>query len=128
MPRPRSPTSPCWSCAAAAARWSGTAPEHRARCMLGAAAWLRQRRLEIAALEVRECAKPWPEADADVCEAIDYLEYYARQAVALGRGAALVQASGERNRWHYHPLGVAAVIAPWNFPVAIPMGMTAAAL
>ena len=53
------------------------------RCCMRAAAWLRERRLEVAALEVRECAKPWREADADVCEAIDFLEYYARAAVAL---------------------------------------------
>jgi len=114
--------------AAGAAVWSRAAPEHRARCLLGAAAWLRQRRLEVAALEVRECAKPWPEADADVCEAIDYLEYYARHGLALGRGAPLLQAPGERNRWRYAPRGLAAVVTPWNFPVAIPMGMTAAAL
>jgi RHH-type transcriptional regulator, proline utilization regulon repressor / proline dehydrogenase / delta 1-pyrroline-5-carboxylate dehydrogenase len=93
-----------------------------------AAAWLREHRLEVAALEVRECAKPWPEADADVCEAIDFLEYYARQAVELDRGPSLVQAPGERNTMRYMPRGVAAVISPWNFPLAIPCGMTAAAL
>src|SRR5205807_239314 len=80
------------------------------------------------ALQVRECAKPWPEADADVCEAIDFLEYYAREALRLGEGAPLVQAPGERNEMRYRPRGVAAVIAPWNFPLAIPTGMTAAAL
>ena len=58
----------------------------RARCWSRAAAWLRERRLELAALEVRECAKPWPEADADVCEAIDFLEYYARGGDRAGRG------------------------------------------
>ncbi len=64
-------------------RWSATAPEARADALIRAAAWMRERRLELAALEVRECAKPWREADADVCEAIDFLEYYARAAVAL---------------------------------------------
>ena len=77
---------------------------------------------------MRECAKPWPEADGDVCEAIDFLEYYAREAVALDEGRALVQVPGERNTMRYAPRGVAAVIAPWNFPLAIPCGMTAAAL
>jgi RHH-type proline utilization regulon transcriptional repressor/proline dehydrogenase/delta 1-pyrroline-5-carboxylate dehydrogenase len=108
--------------------WSATPPGERATVLTGAAAWMRERRLELAALEVRECAKPWTEADADVCEAIDFLEYYARGAVALGAGRALLQAPGERNEMHYAPRGVAAVISPWNFPLAIPCGMTAAAL
>ena len=94
----------------------------------GAAARLRERRLELAALQVRECAKPWAEADADVCEAIDFLEYYAREAIELERGRELLQVPGERNTMRYAPRGVAAVIAPWNFPLAIPCGMTAAAL
>ena len=93
-----------------------------------AAQWLRERRLEVAALEVRECAKPWPEADADVCEAIDFLEYYARGALDIAQGAPLVQMPGERNSMEYIARGVAAVISPWNFPVAIPCGMVAAAL
>jgi RHH-type proline utilization regulon transcriptional repressor/proline dehydrogenase/delta 1-pyrroline-5-carboxylate dehydrogenase len=77
---------------------------------------------------VRECAKPWPEADADVCEAIDFLEYYARGALALAEGRPLLQVPGERNELRYVPRGIAAVISPWNFPLAIPCGMTAAAL
>ena len=89
---------------------------------------MRERRLKLAAIEVRECAKPWPEADADVCEAIDFLEYYARAAVELASGRPLLQLPGERNELRYAPRGVAAVIAPWNFPLAIPCGMTAAAL
>ncbi len=93
-----------------------------------AAAILRSRRLELAALQVRECAKPWPEADADVCEAIDFLEYYAREALRLAAGAELLQVPGERNTMRYVPRGVAAVISPWNFPLAIPAGMTSAAL
>jgi RHH-type transcriptional regulator, proline utilization regulon repressor / proline dehydrogenase / delta 1-pyrroline-5-carboxylate dehydrogenase len=108
--------------------WSATPASERASVLTRAAAWMRERRLELAALEVRECAKPWPEADADVCEAIDFLEYYARGAVALAAGRALVQAPGERNDMHYAPRGVVAVISPWNFPLAIPCGMTAAAL
>ena len=63
---------------AAFARWASTPAEERAAALLRAAAWLRERRAELAALALRECAKPWPEADADVCEAIDFLEFYAR--------------------------------------------------
>ena len=109
-------------------RGRATPAEQRAEVLLRAADWLRQRRLEVAALEVREAAKPWPEADADVCEAIDFLEYYARGAVDLAQGAPLLQVPGERNELRYTPRGVVAVISPWNFPVAIPLGMTAAGL
>ena len=108
--------------------WSAVPAERRAEILVAAAARLRERRLELAALAVRECAKPWPEADADVCEAIDFLEYYAREALELDGGAPLLQVPGEHNRMRYAPRGVVAVIAPWNFPVAIACGMTAAAL
>jgi RHH-type transcriptional regulator, proline utilization regulon repressor / proline dehydrogenase / delta 1-pyrroline-5-carboxylate dehydrogenase len=108
--------------------WSARGAEERARTLRDAAELLRRRRLELAALQVRECAKPWAEADADVCEAIDYLEYYARGAVELEPGPELLQMPGERNTMSYVPRGVAAVISPWNFPLAIPTGMTAAAL
>jgi RHH-type proline utilization regulon transcriptional repressor/proline dehydrogenase/delta 1-pyrroline-5-carboxylate dehydrogenase len=109
-------------------KWSQTPAAKRAEVLVRAAAWMRERRAELAALEVRECAKPWAEADGDVCEAIDFLEFYARGAVALERGKALFQVPGERNEMRYAPRGVVAVIAPWNFPMAIPMGMTAAGL
>ena len=127
---PRRTTPPPRSRPPSAASASGPpAPRPSApRCSARAAQILRERRLELAALQVRECAKPWPEADGDVCEAIDFLEYYAREAVALDEGRALVQVPGERNTMRYAPRGVAAVIAPWNFPLAIPCGMTAAAL
>jgi len=108
--------------------WAGTPAEERAHALVKAAGHLRRRRAELAALALRECAKPWAEADADVCEAIDFLEYYARGAVELDRGPALVQVPGERNALRYAPRGVTAVISPWNFPLAIPLGMTAAAL
>ena len=108
--------------------WAARSAASRAEVLRGAADRLRSRRLELAALEVRECAKPWPEADADVCEAIDFLEYYAREAVELERGRELLQAPGERNSMRYGPRGVVAVISPWNFPLAIPTGMTAAGL
>jgi RHH-type proline utilization regulon transcriptional repressor/proline dehydrogenase/delta 1-pyrroline-5-carboxylate dehydrogenase len=108
--------------------WREIGAERRAEILARAAAALRERRLELAALQVRECAKPWPEADADVCEAIDFLEYYAREAVELAKGPPLLQAPGERNTMRWEPRGVAAVISPWNFPLAIPAGMVAAAL
>jgi RHH-type proline utilization regulon transcriptional repressor/proline dehydrogenase/delta 1-pyrroline-5-carboxylate dehydrogenase len=111
-----------------AARWRAVPASERAAALMRAAAWLRERRLVLAALEVRECAKPWPEADADVCEAIDFLEYYARAAIELDRGRELLQVPGEHNELSYKPLGIVAVIAPWNFPLAIPCGMTSAAL
>ena len=108
--------------------WSARSAAERAEALRRAAARLRERRLELAALQVRECAKPWPEADADVCEAIDFLEYYALEAFELDAGRELVQVPGERNTMRYAPRGVTAVIAPWNFPLAIACGMTAAAL
>jgi RHH-type transcriptional regulator, proline utilization regulon repressor / proline dehydrogenase / delta 1-pyrroline-5-carboxylate dehydrogenase len=108
--------------------WSRTPAERRAQVLVDAADWLRRNRAQLAALEVRECAKPWGEADADVCEAIDFLEFYARGGVALERGKELFQVPGERNEMHYAPRGVLGVISPWNFPIAIPMGMVAAGL
>jgi RHH-type proline utilization regulon transcriptional repressor/proline dehydrogenase/delta 1-pyrroline-5-carboxylate dehydrogenase len=114
--------------AAAFPGWRDRGAAARAEVLLGAAAILRERRLELAALQVRECAKPWPEADGDVCEAIDFLEYYAREAMRLDHGPELLQVPGERNSMRYEPRGVAVVISPWNFPLAIPTGMTSAAL
>jgi RHH-type proline utilization regulon transcriptional repressor/proline dehydrogenase/delta 1-pyrroline-5-carboxylate dehydrogenase len=116
--------------------WAATPAAERAAVLVRAAAWLRERRLEVAALQVRECAKPWAEADGDVCEAIDFLEYYARGAVELERSptaipgspGGLLQPPGERNDLRWAARGVVAVVSPWNFPVAIPCGMTAAGL
>jgi RHH-type proline utilization regulon transcriptional repressor/proline dehydrogenase/delta 1-pyrroline-5-carboxylate dehydrogenase len=93
-----------------------------------AAEWMRTRRYELAALEVYEAGKPWAEADADVCEAIDFCEYYGREMIRLDAGGAVQSPPGEANRMRYESRGVAAVIAPWNFPLAIPTGMTTAAL
>jgi RHH-type proline utilization regulon transcriptional repressor/proline dehydrogenase/delta 1-pyrroline-5-carboxylate dehydrogenase len=93
-----------------------------------AAAWLRSRRVELAALEVLEAGKPWEEADADVAEAVDFCEYYGREMLRLGAGGAVQSPPGERNALHYRGKGVAAVISPWNFPLAIPTGMTVGAL
>lgn len=117
--------------AAAVARreaWRATPAEERAAVLFRAAAWLRARRDGLAARQVLEVGKPWDQADADVCEAIDFCEYYGRQALRLDRGAELQSPPGEVNRMGYVGKGVTAVISPWNFPLAIPCGMTAAAL
>jgi RHH-type proline utilization regulon transcriptional repressor/proline dehydrogenase/delta 1-pyrroline-5-carboxylate dehydrogenase len=108
--------------------WARRPVEERARYLFEIAARLRARRFEIAALEVFECGKPWKEADADVCEAIDFCEYYGREAVRLARGGVVQSPPGEQNSLRYEGLGVGVVIAPWNFPLAIPLGMAAAAL
>jgi RHH-type proline utilization regulon transcriptional repressor/proline dehydrogenase/delta 1-pyrroline-5-carboxylate dehydrogenase len=89
---------------------------------------MRDRRVELAAWEVREAGKPWREADADVCEAIDYLIYYGREMLRLAPARQLDDLAGEVNAYVYQPRGVAVVIAPWNFPLAILTGMTSAAL
>jgi RHH-type proline utilization regulon transcriptional repressor/proline dehydrogenase/delta 1-pyrroline-5-carboxylate dehydrogenase len=112
----------------AAEQWSGRPAAERAEILVRAAAIARRRRAGLAALIVRECAKPWADADAEVAEAIDFLEYYARGAVGLAAGRELISPPGERNSLAYAARGVAAVIGPWNFPLAIPAGMTAAAL
>jgi RHH-type transcriptional regulator, proline utilization regulon repressor / proline dehydrogenase / delta 1-pyrroline-5-carboxylate dehydrogenase len=109
-------------------QWAAVPARERAVVLSRAAAWLRERRATFAALCVREAGKPWAEADADVCQAIDFLEFYARGAVALGRGRALFQVPGERNSLHYVPRGIVAAIAPYNYPIAIPAGMVAAGL
>ena len=108
--------------------WSAVPAQQRARVLQRAAGLLRDQRLELTALAVREAGKPWPEADADVCEAIDFLEYYSRGALLLDEGRGLLQLPGERNTMRYVARGVTAVIAPWNFPLAIGAGMVAAAL
>jgi RHH-type proline utilization regulon transcriptional repressor/proline dehydrogenase/delta 1-pyrroline-5-carboxylate dehydrogenase len=113
---------------AASGDWAGRPAPARAEILLRAAGLMRAERAGLAALIVRECAKPWSDADAEVAEAIDFLEYYARGAVALAAGRELISPPGERNSMTYAARGVAAVIAPWNFPLAIPAGMTSAAL
>ncbi|MEV4418693.1 aldehyde dehydrogenase family protein [Patulibacter sp. NPDC049589] len=110
------------------AGWSARSGQERGVLLQRAAAILRERRLEAAAVALRECGKPWQEADGDVCEAIDFLEYYALGAAALDDGRPLTQMPGERNTLRYVGRGVAAVIAPWNFPLAIAAGMASAAL
>jgi RHH-type proline utilization regulon transcriptional repressor/proline dehydrogenase/delta 1-pyrroline-5-carboxylate dehydrogenase len=108
-------------------QWSRTEVNHRAEYLELVAATMRNQRFELAAWEVHECGKPWIEADADVAEAIDFCMYYADQARRLMSGRRH-DLPGEENDYSYRPRGVAAVIAPWNFPLAILTGMTAAAL
>ena len=92
----------------------------RAEVLFRAADCLRRHKLETAALEVFEAGKCWDDADADVAEAIDFLEYYGREALRLAEGGRVQSPPGEVNRLSYHGRGVAAVISPWNFPLAIP--------
>ena len=113
--------------AAAACDWAARSIEDRAGCLRRAAALMRRRRFELAAWMIFECGKPWAEADADVAEAIDFCEYYAAEAVEMAGGLRM-DVPGETNWYGYRPRGVVSVIAPWNFPLAIPAGMTAAAL
>jgi RHH-type proline utilization regulon transcriptional repressor/proline dehydrogenase/delta 1-pyrroline-5-carboxylate dehydrogenase len=108
--------------------WRTTPWRERAAVLWRAAAILRRRRDELVALEVLEAGKPIPEADADVCEAIDFCEYYGRLALRLATGGRVAQVPGERNAYRYEPRGVGVVISPWNFPLAIPTGMVTAAL
>ena len=89
---------------------------------------IRERKFEFDAWLVLESGKTWAEAEADVSEAVDFCEYYARQALKLAKPEPVVQLSGERDEFVYLPLGVGIVIPPWNFPLAILLGMTVAAL
>jgi RHH-type proline utilization regulon transcriptional repressor/proline dehydrogenase/delta 1-pyrroline-5-carboxylate dehydrogenase len=108
--------------------WSRRPAAARAQVLFNAAKWLREHRFDVAALQVFEAGKGWSEADGDVCEAIDYLEYYGRMAIEMDRGGPVQSPPGERNTLTYRGRGVTAVISPWNFPLAIPTGMTSAAL
>ena len=105
------------------AAWSRVAPAARGRVLLRAAAIMRRRKVELSAWEVLEAGKSWPEADGDVAEAIDFLEYYGRQAIDLETPTPVTQLPGEEDTLDYIPLGVGLVISPWNFPLAIPTGM-----
>ncbi|MDX2153111.1 MAG: L-glutamate gamma-semialdehyde dehydrogenase [Bryobacteraceae bacterium] len=108
--------------------WRFTPAEDRVLMLLRAAAILRERKYEFNAWLIYEAGKSWIEAEADTCEAIDFCEYYARQMMDLTVPKPLVQMPGERDRMVYLPLGVGVVIPPWNFPLAIMVGMTTAAL
>ena len=108
--------------------WRDTPAHKRAEILFQAAEIMRERRWQLAAQELFEVGKGWREADADVCEAIDYLDYYGHEMLRLAEPRETQQLPSETNTYFYEPRGVAAVIAPWNFPLAILTGMTAAAL
>ncbi|MGE5176431.1 MAG: L-glutamate gamma-semialdehyde dehydrogenase [Hyphomicrobiales bacterium] len=108
--------------------WRWMPAEERANVLLRAAGIMRRRRHEISATMVYEVGKNWAEADGDTAEAIDFCEFYAREAIRWGAPQPLVPNPGESNLYWYIPLGVGAVIPPWNFPFAITAGMTVASI
>lgn len=108
--------------------WRKVKPEIRADILFRAAAIIRRRKYEFSALLTKEAGKPWNEADADTAEAIDFIEYYARQMLKLKDGMPVESRPGEYNRYSYIPLGVGIIISPWNFPFAIMAGTTIAAI
>ena len=108
--------------------YSRTPAARRVEMAARVAAIIRERKLEFDAWLVVEAGKTWPEADADVSEAIDFCEYYARQMQKLASPGELVQMPGERDEMVYLPLGAGVIIPPWNFPLAIMAGMSVAAL
>ena len=113
---------------AAFEKWSRTPFEERAQLLERAAAIMERRRYELSALEVFEVGKPWAEADGDIREAMDFCRFYAAQTRLIGQPRLTQHVPGEESYQHYWPRGVALVIAPWNFPIAILCGMVSAAL
>ena len=108
--------------------WRHVPANERAKLLLRVAALMRERKHELSAWMIYEVAKTWPEADGDTAEAIDFCEFYAREMLRYAGEQPLVKLTGEQNHLEYIPLGVGAVIPPWNFPLAIMAGMTAAAI
>ncbi|QED46464.1 L-glutamate gamma-semialdehyde dehydrogenase [Cytobacillus dafuensis] len=108
--------------------WKKVKPETRADVLFKAAAIIRRRKHEFSALLTKEAGKPWNEADADTAEAIDFLEFYARQMLKIKDGVPVNSRPNEYNRYDYIPLGVGIIISPWNFPLAIMAGTTVAAI
>ncbi|MFJ7366482.1 L-glutamate gamma-semialdehyde dehydrogenase [Peribacillus frigoritolerans] len=108
--------------------WKKVKPEIRADVLFKAAAIIRRRKHEFSALLTKEAGKPWNEADADTAEAIDFLEFYARQMLTLKDVVPVQSRPGEFNRYDYIPLGVGIIISPWNFPFAIMAGTAVAAI
>jgi len=109
-------------------KWRTVPYNQRAEYLIKAAIAMARKRMELMAWQVYEVGKSWREADADVVEAIDYLEYYAREMLRLGPPRLLDHIPGEVNQYSYQPRGVGVIIAPWNFPLAILTGMTSAAI
>ncbi|MCK4343532.1 MAG: L-glutamate gamma-semialdehyde dehydrogenase [Phycisphaerae bacterium] len=108
--------------------WRQVSPLQRADYLSQVGARLQERRFELAALMALECGKTWREADADVSEAIDYCNYYAKEMCRITEHPRRRDLEGETNEYFYVPRGVAAVISPWNFPLALLANMTAAAV
>jgi len=113
---------------AAFEEWKRVPPKKRAGYLFKAAKLMRKRRFELNAVEMLEVGKTWPEADADVAEAIDFLEFYGREMLRYGADQPVVKIPGEKAKLVYIPLGVGIIIPPWNFPLAILTGMTSAAI
>jgi len=116
------------SAAEAFKTWRNTPAEKRADLLFRLAEIMRKRRHELSAWMIYEVAKTWPEADADTAEAIDFCEFYAREMLRYAGEHPLYQITGEESAMEYIPLGVGAVIPPWNFPLAIMAGMTIASV
>jgi 1-pyrroline-5-carboxylate dehydrogenase len=108
--------------------WRNTPSDERAQLLFRVAELIRSRKHEMSAWMIHEVAKSWPEADGDTAEAIDFLEFYGREMLRYAGPQPLTKMTGEDNHLQYIPLGVGAVIPPWNFPLAIMAGMTAAAI
>jgi len=108
--------------------WKRVPPTTRASYLFKAARAMRKHRFELNAVEMLEVGKTWPEADADVAEAIDFLEFYGREMLRYGVDHKVEKMAGEKGKLVYIPLGVGVVIPPWNFPLAILAGMTSAAI
>ncbi len=127
----KTPEDAAWAIGEARAffpEWRDTDPLERSAVLTRAAAIMRSRRDELSGVVIKENGKGWRDADADVCEAIDFMEYYARLAPGLFEPRRLGRFIGEHDSIFYQPRGVAGVISPWNFPLAISTGMTTAAL
>ena len=108
--------------------WKRVPVEQRADCLFRAAKIIRERKFEFSAWICYEVGKTWPEADAETAETIDFCEFYAREMLRLAGVQSVTPMSGESNSLVYIPLGVGAIIPPWNFPAALTAGMTAASL
>jgi 1-pyrroline-5-carboxylate dehydrogenase len=108
--------------------WKNTSPTDRAALLFRVAGLLRERKHEMSAWMIYEVAKSWAEADGDTAEAIDFCEFYGREMLRYASPPSLIKVPGEENRLEYIPLGVGAVIPPWNFPLAIMAGMTVASV
>lgn len=109
-------------------KWRDVSPRQRAQVLLDAAKYCKENIYELSAMQVVEVGKQWDQAQGDVAEAIDFLEYYAREMIRLGDPKRMGNAPGELSQYFYQGKGVAAVIAPWNFPFAISVGMVSAAI